>query len=363
MPAGHDAGPPADAPPTCSQQLGSCPATSIGIWQRLLDANDFGANARFVAMGGSAVVVARGDGRFTVVHLNQPSSSFSAAPPSKYASWDFPGGQLEPLAVTEGDWDDLSQQPEVFVLMCDQERKQCSINRGGSAGAALDSWYGTELPDGFFPRDLVFDKVSQPRMLCAYGNGLLCFQSGWQQAIPPSAELRLNDVAVGDPWSLAVGDHGRWWRRERTDSGALGVWQEQAPLRDVALTQADVFSRPVPQGAAVVTGDGRLQAALGIYRERVCSPQNGLIAFFLGSGESSYAYALTSNGDVVRQHLLTLPTMQMTGPPPEPDCIYQQLPLPSAVIKTGIAPCDDALNERALTDRVLFGTNVCLRID
>jgi hypothetical protein len=55
--------------------------------------------------------------------------------------------------------------------------------------------------------------------------------------------------------------------------------------------------------------------------------------------------------------------MPMTPLPPEPDCIYQQLPLPSAVIKTGIAPCQDALNERVLTDRVLFGSNLCLRID
>jgi hypothetical protein len=346
MPAGLDAGPPPAAPPSCNQQVGSCPATSFAILQPLLDANDFGADARFVAMDGDAVLVAQGNGQFTVVTLDRPSMNPS---PPGYVSWAFPSDELQPTAVTTGQPEQSAGQRYVFVLACDQERKQCGIFRGETRGPMLDPWPETELPVGFVPRGLVFDATSDPRALCVYGNGLLCFQNGWQQAIPSSAELRLNAVAIGPQWSLAVGDHGRWFKRDRAGLGALGPWQEQPALRDVTLTQASV-----EESGGVITGDGRLQAALGAQSELFCSPEAGLDAFLLIPGSRGLAYAVMRNGEFVRY-------ASPTSTRPQSACSSQQLPGAGAVIQTGTAPCV-VLNPRVLTDKVLLGTNLCVEV-
>jgi hypothetical protein len=68
MGAGGSAGA-AGAAGSCTEEIGSCPATSFAVWQVLLDAADFGPTARFVALGGRAVVVDRGDASYEVVSL------------------------------------------------------------------------------------------------------------------------------------------------------------------------------------------------------------------------------------------------------------------------------------------------------
>jgi hypothetical protein len=331
---------------SCSDDIGSCPARPADEFKVLLDATEFGPDAHFIAMGDQALVVAVGDGTFRIALLLPPVHAKQPVP--AYAAWAFPTDDLQPIDATAIPQPVPSDAGKVFVLACDVGRTHCAVLAGDSGQNELQPWQNADLPSGFMPRRMVFDTAADPQALCVYGNGLLCFESGWQQAIPPSADLRLNDVAIGSGWSLAVGDHGRWFKREASD--ASGAWLEQTSLDDVALTGVSVFG-----AGGVITGEGRIQAALGEEQALFgCPAPKELVSLMLFSNSPGWAYALSSSGEVFLQS----PMEQQD----EPYCAFQQLML-GAVLETGIAPCYDDSNPRVLTDRLLLGQNLCIISD
>src|SRR5262245_29632655 len=58
-------------PAACTVPIGSCLAGSEG-WRVLLDAKDFGSDARLVAMGGLSVLVSMGNATFRIARLHDP---------------------------------------------------------------------------------------------------------------------------------------------------------------------------------------------------------------------------------------------------------------------------------------------------
>ncbi|MFI5307551.1 MAG: hypothetical protein ACHQ53_09375 [Polyangiales bacterium] len=327
----------------CTDQVGSCPAYSFGIWQELLNAADFGAGARLVAMGGQAVVVALGDGTFRVARLHTPSASSSAPP---YDSWQLPANDLQPIAVAEGP----SILPGALtVLSCNESHSRCSVSSSSVNQGALAPWQETDVPSELVARGVVLDTAPASEAFCVYGNGMQCLRNAWLPAIASSSNLQLNDVAMGPLWSIAVGEHGRWFKRERADSGTLGAWQEQAPLGGTALTQASVDG-----ASGVIVGEGWIRAAFGREAEFFgCTPSDALQALMLDPSGYGSGWALMQSGDVL-QHWVVTPQRA------EPYCAYQHLALASTVLATGAAPCGAGLNPRVLTAQVLIGTNVCL---
>jgi len=333
--------------PACTGSIGSCPAQSFGIWQELLNASEFGAGAHFVSMGGLGLLVAIADGSFRVVRLRQPT--WGSASGAAYASWDFPSQAMEPIAITEANQSGLGSGPpgSLFVLTCDAARAQCSVWRSDVDTAQPPSWQQMTLPEGLEPQGLVLDRAQAPGQVCAYGRGLACWSDSWQQAIAATNDLRIRAVAFGAFWSLAVGDHGRWFKRERDDADHLGAWEEQAPLGDAALSSVSLDGR-----GGVIVGEGRLQAAVGMQSPFFdCSIANDLAALILDRGTNGLAYAVTDAGQTL-QH----------APPTGPYCAYQTLPLTGAVIATEIVPCSAALNPRVLTAAAVFGQSECIEV-
>jgi hypothetical protein len=237
----------------------------------------------------------------------------------------------------------------MLVLTCGDAGAHCSLWRSDVQADQLSSWQEEVLPPSFIARGVSFDVAVEPKQICVYGSGLYCWNDSWQEAIPESADLRLNAVALGSSWSLAVGDHGRWWKRLRDDTGSLGPWQEQAPLNDIALSQVSV----VADGGAIV-GAGRLQALLGSQAELYdCLVSDDIAAFILDPAIQGLAYLVTNSGEIF-QHA------PMSARRAEAYCDYQQLALPGPVIETGAVPCSAANNPRLLTESILFGQSVCL---
>jgi hypothetical protein len=315
----------------------------------LLDAADFGTDARFIAMGGQAVLVALGDGTFRIARISDPTVTNSPVP--SYSSWEIPSTDARPIAVTEGRMSDISDMKMLSAVTCDEARTGCSMSRSDLGQDSLTPWQETELPSGLLPRGVVLDSVVGPRKICVYGNGLLCLDGTWQTVIAPSPDLQINAVAVGEQWSLAVGEHGRWFKRERGGSGEIKAWQEQFPLDDASLTQVSVAG-----AGGLITGEGRLQAAVGAQASLFdCNPSNDLVAFMLAPNVSGSAYSVTSTGEVLSHQLVNQRR-------PERFCEFQQLVLPGTVLQTTTVPCEDAINPRVLTDRALLGVNECIRV-
>jgi hypothetical protein len=321
------------------------------LWQVLLDAKDFGAGARLLAMGGQAVLVALGNGTFKIARLRDPSADPASTPP--YSSWEFPSAGVEPIAIIEGRLSDIAPVPPkaLMVVTCDPARTQCSLWRRELTQDNPGAWQETALPSGLVPRGVALDAGIEPRKVCVYGNGIYCLDGTWQEAIALSADLRINAVAFGAQWSLAVGEHGRWFKRERTDAGELKTWLEQAPLGDVALTQVSVAG-----GGGVIIGQAGFQTAVGEQAALYdCAASSELVALLLDRNLRGLAYAVTSTGNVI-QHALVTPSRAQAY------CAFQQLQLPGPVLDSGSVPCQQAMNPRVLTDQALFGTSLCLSI-
>jgi hypothetical protein len=337
--------------PACTEAIGSCPSTSIGAWTELLKASDFGADARLVAIGGLGVLVAMGNGSFRLARLHDPRDTTASAPP--FVAWDFPNAsaQAKPIAILEGRASDLPPRPPnmLVVLTCDAGQVNCSVWSADVTGDQLSSWRQSQLPVSFVGRGLAFDAGVEPQQICAYGSGMLCLADGWQEAIPAGADLNVHAVAFGS-WSLAVGEHGRWWKRVHHDAGT-GPWQEQTRLEDVTLTQVSVAA----DGGTIV-GEHGLFAAVGtqsdIYQ---CSVSADLAAFILYPSSRGLGYAVEDSGRVLQHGLITARRSAEY-------CTYQQLMLSGPVIDSGIAACDDSANPRVLTASALLGVNVCLTI-
>ncbi|MFC1642468.1 hypothetical protein ACFL5O_07250 [Myxococcota bacterium] len=353
---GSEAMDPERAEPSCTEEVASCPASRAGEWHVLLDAKDFGDSARFVALGGRAVIVDTGVLGFQVVSVLHQDDQNDPASSQSYTAWKVPSGARHPVAVVEGVLeDDDVGRPSIIVLVCSEARTECSLLRGDLRQDQLSPWSGTELPPGLVPRGLVFDSSSPGPAVCVYGNGLSCFRSEWQTGIPVVADLQLNHVAISSFWSLAVGEEGRWYKRERNvrrtgDDDRPGGWKEQPPLGAVSLTYASTADL-----GGVIIGDGRILAALGVQSEFYsCALPRELAALMLfEQGGGGLAYAVTRSGEVIHRAPVTFQG---------PYCTLQQLPN-GEITAIGTAPCMDAMNPRLLLDgALLLGQNVCLSL-
>ena len=304
--------------------LGSCPARSIGVWQELLEASDFGASARLVATGGLGVLVALDEQHVRVVRLAEPSGA------SMQQDWDFPHAGARGIYVP-------NPPDSMSVLTCGDSGSQCSVWQADVRSDELSAWRETVLPGSFVARGISQDLTVDSRPICVYGAGMVCDS---QAVIPVADDRRLNAVAFGSQWSIAVGEHGRWWKREH---GA--DWQEQPALNDVALEQVVVSE----DGGAVIVGEGKLQAALGSQAALYdCVEGGDVAAFILDSAAPGLAYALTPSGLIV-QHSSSY-------------CAYQRLELSGPVLQSGTLRCGGSNNPRVLTASVLFGQNNCLEV-
>jgi len=302
-------------------------------------------------MGGQAVLVAIGDGTYRIVCLTDPTGVDAPVPP--YSSWEFPATGDQPIAVTEGRVSNLAQpSPKtLLVVTCGPDHTRCSIWRTELSEEGISAWQEIELPSDFSPQDVALDSGNEPQKICVFGNGLYCLDDTWQAEIAPSPDLQINAIVFGTQWSIAVGEHGRWFKRERDNPVDLKTWQEQPPIGDASLTHVSVAG-----AGGVITGDGRLQAAVGPQADLFnCSPSNDLVAFILDQAASGSAYSVTSSGEIWYH-------ASVTPQRPEPYCVFQQLTLPSAILEATIVPCQDATNPRILTDKLLIGVNVCLRL-
>jgi hypothetical protein len=330
--------------PACVSEIGSCPATSFAIWEVLLKASYFGDDARLVAMGNQAVLVALGDDTFRIVRLDDPFNEDYSAPP--YSSWEFPIPGVQPIAVTEGRVSNISPMM-LLVVTCDDAGESCSLWRSDLNQDELTPWQETGLPSGFVPRGVAFDSAVAPRKVCVYGNGMFCLDDTWQEEIALSSDLQINAAVFGALWSLAVGEQGRWFKRERGDTGEINAWQEQGRLGVVSLTQASVFDE-----GAVIIGEGKLQVAIGNRADLFdCSPADDLVSFIFETN-GNVAYAVTGTGKVLQYALVN----------DDLYCDNQQLDLTGTVLDTTITPCEDSMNQRLLTDQEIVGMNVCYRL-
>lgn len=333
------------AVPTCSEPIGSCPAQSIATWTVLLDAADFGTDARLIALGGQAVLVTLGGGSFRVALIDD---NYEGVATTTYSSWAFPSETRAPVAISDGA--NRAGDKFLFVLACEEDRTNCALSRAEVSMGELSTWQTEDLPGEFVGRGLAFDAASEPAAICVYGSGLLCLDGTWQEAIAPDPELQLNHVAFSGRWSLAVGEQGRWFKREvDDDTGTLGAWQDQPAMGGAALTYASVA-----RAGAVVLGEGELQSALGEQAQYfTCSPDD-LLAFSLDDVAPGLAYAVTRNGEVL-QH----PPPRLGGE--ERFCSYEQLPA-GTVLDVSRSYCWDSVNLRVLLEDVVFGQNLCLSV-
>jgi hypothetical protein len=166
----------------------------VRTWPLLIDAAQFGSEARFVAMGGQAVLVALGQGAYSVVRLKDLSNGSTAI-----EMWKFPTGDLEGIAITDQSLSDRTATEQgVFALGCDRARTHCSVLRGEVGQSELAIWQA--LPAGFVPRGLTVDVATQPRALCAFGNGLTCFSKQLaghtREQRRPAAQRRRHGISV-----------------------------------------------------------------------------------------------------------------------------------------------------------------------
>lgn len=333
--------------PVCTDTVTSCPATVTEKWRALIDAQDFGSSARLVALGGRAVLVDVGDGTFLVASvLDQDQAEASG---KTYTTRSVPSGNLVPVAIAEAPVSlGSSPSPTVVALVCDASHESCSLVRGGGNEPALAPWQGTELPSGFVARGLVFDVVT-PTTVCVYGNGLLCFDQAWKPAIAVQSSLRINDVSMGPLWSLAVGDDGRWYKRERRDDDSLSAWIEQPSIGTTSLSHASSANL-----GGFIVGAGRLQAALGGQRELYgCTLDGEIEALLPNTSGHGLSTVVTSSGQIV-EHAIVPNRVA-------PYCVKDQLP-DGAILEASSAPCGGALNPRVLTEKALYGQNLCITL-
>lgn len=337
----------AGAAGSCTEEIGSCPATSFAVWQVLLDAADFGPTARFVALGGRAVVVDRGDASYEVVSLLNGLEQEVTG--QTQAVWTVPSGVGTPVAVAlDGEAVD---RWTVVVLVCDDAGAGCSLLRGDEQTTELSPWPGSELPGELDARALVLDVSSAETAVCAYGNGLFCFRDGWQAEIPVAEGLRLNHVSISPGWALAVGEEGQWFQRALDDAYVLLPWEAQPPLGTASLTWASTTQLYT---GGVIVGEGRIQAALGEQREMyACEVPRELEALVLDDVLFGGATGITQTGEVLRHSDLR------TGEPRY--CSHDQMPA-GEITAIDTVRCDDSTNLRVLLgDTLLVGTNHCVR--
>lgn len=307
----------------------------------MLRADELDPSAHFVAAHSQAVLAVTGAGDLRVAVLSSPAVSQRVA----YTVWNGDKTDLSPVAVTSGVLPG-SSEPEPFVLSCDADHSHCEALRGHAGETQLQSFSANPFPEGFIAQGLIVDGSASPVTLCAYGNGIVCFDESWKTTLALDAGLTLRSVAIGAVWSLAVGDDGRWYKRERQDSGDLGAWEAQSALGQAKLSQASVAGL-----GGIILGEGRVQAALGSAQSSfACQPPVSLFGVILHEGIPGSADVVTSDGKIL-QHTAA-------GSANGPYCTRQDSGA-DMLLGVASAPCGASMNPRLLTSAALLGQYDC----
>jgi hypothetical protein len=202
----------------CSAPIAKCRPEAGEAWQVLLEASEFGADARFVASDGYGVIVDLGEGEFHIAPLRK--QYVEGQREEQWVLQDVPTTDQHPI-------DMKSEQ----VLTCDDARAHCSLWRFDNDPPA--GWHALELPQGFVPRGIAYSPFYyREGASCVYGSGMVCWAEDdgqWQEEISGADGLMLNAVAWDSRPSVAAGDHGRWFMLDWDGDGG-SAWQEQPPL-------------------------------------------------------------------------------------------------------------------------------------
>ncbi|MBN1653601.1 MAG: hypothetical protein JXA30_07475 [Deltaproteobacteria bacterium] len=188
----------------------------------LADESILGNSARFVAVGGRAVLGERTDreswnNRWAVVTLHEPTheeydKGFDSITKVHEIEWPEKVDGFEVLDV----WSDFGvrfDDIDIFALLCTSS--VCTI-----AGADSNSDEPlTPLPNLVVPNERSFDRIitgsavdssigKTSSRICVFGDGLLCHDGeSWQIEIAPGTVPRLRSVVMEDPF-IAVGERG-----------------------------------------------------------------------------------------------------------------------------------------------------------
>jgi hypothetical protein len=329
--------PTGDASLACPASIAECPAKAGDVWTTLLDASEFGPTARFIASDGFSVLIDLGDAGFSIAMVNKWDRDDAGVP--THGEREFPSSDKQPIDL-HGDQ----------VVTCDDARTRCSVWHREIA--AESSWREVELPEGFSARGIAYDSPG-PLPTCVYGSGMVCRydeRDEWHEVISGADGLQLNAVQFQYGLSVAVGDHGRWFKRESArNSHITRPWQEQPPFGDAELTQVNVAG---PTG--VIVGDHRVQTLFGnpAGSFECAAPDGDLLAMLLIYGSGGYAsgdgYVIASDGRIFR-HSAGTPVKA------EAYCLTQSIVLPGQVLDVLSFGCEFGFNPRVLTAQQLIG--------
>lgn len=342
--------------PLCADAIAECSVSLFGnSWGVLLEARSFGSAARLVAAGRRAVIVGSDVEAYRIAYLRSAGGSETDEP---YMTWELPvpDNQL-PIAVTDGQKSVRDGSP-IYVLTCDGNRVNCRVWQANDVERnGLAILREIPLPADFVASGIDLDRYPESDSVrdlpCVFGSGMLCLEGdGWVERIASQSDLRLNHVAFDFSWSVAVGDDGRWFLRDRDENLKLNPWQEQPTIGKAKLTHVSTA-----MAEAVLSGQGRIQALAGLQADRfACFPATNLVAFLLNPEIGGFAFAVTERGQILVHPGEYAPSEQGF-------CIHRDFMLQDEVIQVGAAPCGGSSNPRLLTSRALYGTNDCLIID
>jgi hypothetical protein len=212
----------------------------------------------------------------------------------------------------------------------------------------LSEWPGTDLPSDFAPRGIVVDRSISPALVCVYGNAVLCFDSVWNTQIALDPTLEVNDLAIGDLHSIAVGTHGRNFMRRRDPGENWSTWTEAPRLGDNELTSASTQGdKAVALGSTgqFVTLDVGSAPPISVS----CSLADRISMVDLHRGNSDQITAVTSSGRVLRHD---------SGAPSNELCQWEQSNV-GQILGGTINPCGISDNERVFSAQKVVGFNIC----
>lgn len=220
---GPDAG---DAQPMMPSEL--CPMTTESPCayapERVFPTLAVAADVRFVAQARGRIVLAeleRHDGPAPLLMLER-SAQWLQARPYHGAYGYSPMGMVAPEEI----WVDHQERIMcragaaycLYLLGCDDnECRLFGVPRGEPLETAIRKVVAPPVPAPIMSRGLggVFPSIRAPDLLCAFGDGVACFDgTGWTERVPPGSGPPLNGLAVlssydATPVLVAAGEEGR----------------------------------------------------------------------------------------------------------------------------------------------------------
>lgn len=325
----------------CPSDVVACPPkVLVTPWQTLLRASDFGAGARFEALGGGALLVRHRDGSQEVAQLARDLRGEGTPPPRR---WSLQSGNN--VAVDVADVEDADQP--VYALSCNLQLRACSVMVGDQAAAALRPLPGATLVAGQAgPDSLVLVRAS-PVIPCVLADGVSCWVDGqWQQLAETS--VRFVAGAISDRQAVAVAEDGELWLASGAQTSTLPRLEPSGlyVVGRVTSVQLQGLAR------ADIVANGQLLKLDSSSELTGCTGGNSLGASY-GSPRWAMGTVRPDSSRVIygyfegRHRWCSTPAGELSG----------------AILEYGEAPCNDAPNPRVLTADALSGEQQCVFVD